>query len=143
MNEETKCRLDGSRTVALQYKGTIYAVIKNPQFYPFRKELFCAYTFGTTNPSHPAVEQIINSGDFLVGGDVVGFQKIVWGDGFDKYRLTPKQLREMFRKYGVRKELSFLTIHTCLFAQNLSERYLNKIVIGSFCCRLMQYMRSN
>lgn len=44
---------------------------------------------------------IYESGDWLVGGDLVVLDRIYWNDGLDEYRLTPKELRARFREIGV------------------------------------------
>ena len=44
---------------------------------------------------------IMESGDWLVGGDLEVLERIVWNDGLDKYRLTPKQLRAKFKELEV------------------------------------------
>lgn len=41
---------------------------------------------------------IMESGDWLVGGELGVLDKIKWGDGLDEYRLTPRVLREKFRE---------------------------------------------
>ncbi len=41
---------------------------------------------------------MINSyGDYLVGGDLVVLRRIVYNDGLDQYRLTPKEVRTAIR----------------------------------------------
>ena len=57
----------------------------------------CSRTFGTSCPSHPYIKMILESGDWLVGGEVVALKRITWGDGLDQYRLTPNELRQKFR----------------------------------------------
>ena len=42
--------------------------------------------------------QIIEkSGNWLIGGDLKVFERIKWSDGLDEYRLTPKELKEMYQ----------------------------------------------
>ena len=53
-------------------------------------------------------DQMINeSGDWLVGGDLEVFEKILWNDGLDQYRLTPSELREKFRELGADAVFAF------------------------------------
>ena len=40
---------------------------------------------------------INKSGDWLLGGDLEVLDRIVWNDGLDGYRLTPKELRAKFK----------------------------------------------
>ena len=44
---------------------------------------------------------IMESGDWLVGGDLQVLDRIRWNDGLDEYRLTPTELRAKFRELGV------------------------------------------
>ena len=46
---------------------------------------------------------IMESGDWLCGGDLEVMERIKWNDGLDNYRLTPKELRSRFKSIGVRK----------------------------------------
>lgn len=39
---------------------------------------------------------VLESGDYLVGGDLDVIERIQWNDGLDQYRLTPNELREKF-----------------------------------------------
>ncbi len=49
----------------------------------------------------------MESGDWLVGGEIEVLQKITWDDGLDEYRLTPKQLRAEFKKRGADAVFAF------------------------------------
>ena len=44
----------------------------------------------------------MESGDWLVGGDLEVAERIRWNDGLDQYRLTPKELRQRFADLKVR-----------------------------------------
>ncbi len=44
------------------------------------------------------VQMVMESGDWLVGGDLEVFQRIRWNDGLDQYRLTPRELRQKFKE---------------------------------------------
>lgn len=52
----------------------------------------------------------MSSGDWLVGGDLKVFEKIVWNDGLDQFRLSPLQLREKYKELGVRKWIYYSNI---------------------------------
>lgn len=41
---------------------------------------------------------VLESGDYLVGGDLEVFERILWHDGLDQYRLTPNELRRKFKE---------------------------------------------
>jgi len=44
---------------------------------------------------------VYDSGDWLCGGDLEVLERILWNDGLDEYRLTPLELRAVFRKLNV------------------------------------------
>lgn len=41
---------------------------------------------------------VMESGDWLVGGDLQVLDKIYWKDGLDQYRLTPTELKHKFKE---------------------------------------------
>jgi len=93
-----KQRLEGNTAIVLRYQGVPKAVLRNIELYEHRKEERCARQFGTTNPNHPYIKQIMASGDWLVGGELEVFERITWSDGLDQYRLSPRELKEKFKE---------------------------------------------
>ena len=91
----------------LKYHGKSMAILRNPEFYEHRKEERCARQFGTTNEGHPYIKMIYESGDWLVGGEIVTLERIKWNDGLDQYRLTPRELREKFSQMGADAVFAF------------------------------------
>ncbi|KAM7534617.1 hypothetical protein Aperf_G00000114027 [Anoplocephala perfoliata] len=101
ITNEDRNRLSASlKHITLTYLQKPVAILQNIEFFPHRKEERCNRIFGICDRGHPAIDQIMSSGDWLVGGDLKVFEKIVWNDGLDQYRLSPLQLREQFKKIG-------------------------------------------
>ncbi|XP_051530584.1 bifunctional 3'-phosphoadenosine 5'-phosphosulfate synthase 2b isoform X2 [Myxocyprinus asiaticus] len=96
--KEDKERLDGCAAFTLEFKGCKVAIMRNPEFYEHRKEERCARQWGTTCPQHPHIKMVMESGDWLAGGDLEVFERIRWNDGLDQYRLTPRELRQKFKE---------------------------------------------
>uniref|UniRef100_A0A673KV52 Bifunctional 3'-phosphoadenosine 5'-phosphosulfate synthase 2-like n=1 Tax=Sinocyclocheilus rhinocerous TaxID=307959 RepID=A0A673KV52_9TELE len=94
VSKDDKERLDGCTAFALEFKGKKVAIMRNPEFYEHRKEERCARQWGTTCPQHPYIKMVMESGDWLAGGDLEVFERIRWNDGLDQYRLTPRELRQ-------------------------------------------------
>lgn len=94
-------RLKDFKAFTLVFEGKDLAIITNPEFYEHRKEERCSRTFGTTNMGHPTVRMIMQSGDWLVGGDIEVLERIVWNDGLDEYRLTPAEIRYRLKEMKV------------------------------------------
>ncbi|XP_066456865.1 bifunctional 3'-phosphoadenosine 5'-phosphosulfate synthase 2 isoform X1 [Eleutherodactylus coqui] len=93
VSSEDKQRLSGTKAFALSYEGKRVAILRNPEFFEHRKEERCARVWGTTCAQHPHVKMILESGDWLVGGDLEVLERIKWADGLDQYRLTPLELK--------------------------------------------------
>lgn len=55
---------------------------------------------------------VMESGDWLVGGDLEVLEKIRWEDGLDQYRLTPLELRQKAKKLNAGKP-SFREVIIC------------------------------
>ena len=49
----------------------------------------------------------MESGDWLVGGDIEALERIRWNDGLDEYRLTPNELRAEFKRRGADAVFAF------------------------------------
>ena len=49
----------------------------------------------------------MESGDWLVGGDLEVLERFRWNDGLDEYRLTPNELRKKFREMGADAVFAF------------------------------------
>uniref|UniRef100_A0A671QSH4 Bifunctional 3'-phosphoadenosine 5'-phosphosulfate synthase 2-like n=1 Tax=Sinocyclocheilus anshuiensis TaxID=1608454 RepID=A0A671QSH4_9TELE len=98
VSKDDKERLDGCTAFALEFKGKKVAIMRNPEFYEHRKEERCARQWGTTCPQHPYIKMVMESGDWLAGGDLEVFERIRWNDGLDQYRLTPRELRQKFKE---------------------------------------------
>ena len=102
VSREDKERLKGEVSFTLKYKGKSMAILRDPEFYEHRKEDRCTRQLGTTNPKHPYIKIIKESGDWLVGGAIDALERVRWDDGFDKYRLTAREFRIKFKKDGCR-----------------------------------------
>eukprot|EP00088_Acartia_fossae_P007768 TRINITY_DN13642_c0_g1_i2.p1 TRINITY_DN13642_c0_g1~~TRINITY_DN13642_c0_g1_i2.p1 ORF type:complete len:650 (-),score=152.78 TRINITY_DN13642_c0_g1_i2:219-2114(-) len=104
---DDKSRLEGTKAITLRYNNEPKAILRNPEFYAHRKEERCARQFGTTNQNHPYIKAIYAAGDWLVGGDIQVLDRIVWQDGLDQYRLTPRQLKDKFEEMGADAVFAF------------------------------------
>nr|XP_019529902.2 bifunctional 3'-phosphoadenosine 5'-phosphosulfate synthase 2 isoform X2 [Aedes albopictus] len=97
VSDDDKKRHEGVSALSLSYDGRVVAILRKPEFYFQRKEERCARQFGTSNPNHPYIKMIMESGQYLVGGEVDVLERIRWNDGMDNYRLTPNELRQKFQ----------------------------------------------
>lgn len=51
-----KDKLEGKEAFALRYEGKAVAILRNPEFYPHRKEERSARQFGITHTGHPYIK---------------------------------------------------------------------------------------
>ncbi|XP_077102276.1 bifunctional 3'-phosphoadenosine 5'-phosphosulfate synthase 1 [Siphateles boraxobius] len=107
VSSSDKGRLDGSTAFALAYGGRRVAILRNPEFYEHRKEERCSRQWGTTCKDHPYIKMVMESGDWLVGGDVQVLDRIYWNDGLDSYRLTPTELKQKFKEMNADAVFAF------------------------------------
>ncbi|NWT74383.1 PAPS2 synthase, partial [Prunella himalayana] len=107
LSAEDKQRLEGSAALALSFQGRRLAVLRRPEFFAHRKEERCARVWGTACPRHPHIQMVMESGDWLVGGDLQVLEKIKWNDGLDQYRLTPLALKQKFREMNADAVFAF------------------------------------
>lgn len=98
LSKSDKKRLEDVSAFTLTYDDKPIAILRNPEFYYHRKEERCSRQFGTNNPDHPYIRLILDSGDFLVGGDLEVLERIKWNDGLDQYRLTPKEIHKRVKE---------------------------------------------
>lgn len=93
---EDKVRLEGNSAITLTFNGEPVAILRRPEFYFQRKEERCARQFGTAHGDQPYIRMIMESGEYLVGGEIELLRRISWNDGLDQYRMTPNELRKKF-----------------------------------------------
>lgn len=62
---------------------------------------------------------VMESGEWLVGGDLQVLDKICWNDGLDQYRLTPAELKQKFKQMnaGTSHTVFLLVLVWFLFMQ--------------------------
>ena len=89
------------RGVTLKYQDKIIAILDNYEIFPHRKEERAASIYKTTNCGHPSIKLIMESGDWLIGGDLKVFERITWNDELDCYRLTPLEIRSKLKEMNV------------------------------------------
>ncbi|XP_029465667.1 bifunctional 3'-phosphoadenosine 5'-phosphosulfate synthase 2 isoform X2 [Rhinatrema bivittatum] len=107
ISADDKERLEDCTALALVYKGKRVAILSSPEIYEHRKEERCGRVWGTTCTKHPHVKMVMESGDWLVGGDLHVLERIRWNDGLDQYRLTPLELKEKFKELNADAVFAF------------------------------------
>jgi 3'-phosphoadenosine 5'-phosphosulfate synthase len=105
ITDDDKERIKNEKSITLKYKDRVIAVLEDIEIYEHRKEERAASVFKTTNIGHPSIRMIMESGNWLVGGDLKVFQRITWNDGLDSYRLKPNEIKQKYKEMKVRIKL--------------------------------------
>ncbi|EHH64850.1 hypothetical protein EGM_18173 [Macaca fascicularis] len=107
ISAEDKTRLEGCSKFVLAHGGQRVAILRDAEFYEHRKEERCSRVWGTTCTKHPHIKMVMESGDWLVGGDLQVLEKIRWNDGLDQYRLTPLELKQKCKEMNADAVFAF------------------------------------
>jgi len=119
------------KSVRLTFDGQLIAILEDPEVHPHRKKERVHRQFATADPRHPTVKMILESGDWLLGGDIKVLGKITYNDGLDEYRKTPLELRKIFAESQCDAVFAFQLrnpIHNghALLMQDTREKLLKK-----------------
>ncbi len=99
----------GSQLALRDPEGVMQAVLNVEDVWTPDREREAELVFGTTNPEHPGVNELLNGmGPVYVGGSLEGIQLPAHYD-FRPLRLSPRQVREEFARLGWRKVVAFQT----------------------------------
>uniref|UniRef100_A0A0R3RVY2 ATP-sulfurylase n=1 Tax=Elaeophora elaphi TaxID=1147741 RepID=A0A0R3RVY2_9BILA len=132
IDDDTKMKLmDGCPEIALVYNNDVVAIVKDGEIFEHRKEERIARQFGIIDHRHPTIKLILESGNWLLGGDVQVLRRIQYNDGLDCYRMSPLELRNIFTKANCDAVFAFQLrnpIHNghALLMQNTREQLLTK-----------------
>lgn len=96
----------------------LVAALEVDEVYKYNKEETARHIYGTNDRSHPGVEKHVNSGDFLVGGDIFSFDEHRYND-FD---LFPAETRVLFERNGWETVVGFQTRN----APHRAHEYIQK-----------------
>ncbi|XP_058439213.1 bifunctional 3'-phosphoadenosine 5'-phosphosulfate synthase 2 isoform X1 [Marmota monax] len=107
VSTDDKTRLEGCSKFVLTHGGQRVAIMHDPEFYEHRKEEHCSRVWGTTCSKHPHIKMVMESGDWLVGGDLQVLERIRWNDGLDQYRLTPLELKQKCKEMNADAVFAF------------------------------------
>ncbi|KAF6317649.1 3'-phosphoadenosine 5'-phosphosulfate synthase 2 [Rhinolophus ferrumequinum] len=107
VSTDDKLRLEGCSKFVLTHGGRTVAILQDPEFYEHRKKERCSRVWGTTCAKHPHIKMVMESGDWLVGGDLQVLERIRWNDGLDQYRLTPLELKQKFKEMNADAVFAF------------------------------------
>ena len=131
VNEKDYLRTKGQKDLILTDSNqTPFAILKNIEIYTYNKNLFAKNVFGTTDKSHPGVQEIYGMGDYLVGGEIGLLD--VKTDLFPQHNFTPTETRKMFQMRGWQKVVAFQTRNVPHRGHEFLQKHALKSLDGLF-----------
>jgi len=98
---------EGEIILLYNKENNVKALLNVGEVYQYDKKIIAENVFKTTDENHPGVAHLYNTKKYFVGGNILLF------DGkhkeFEKYHLTPKETRYLFRQKGWRDIVAFQT----------------------------------
>ncbi len=139
--EEKETLQEGGKAALYHEDGTFLATIDIEDIYPHDKALEIPNVFGTEDEAHPGVKQVIDEGEWLVGGPInvaTVTPEVEPGEQFTEYRLPPAETRSLFASNGWKTVAAFQTrnpIHRaheylCKCAQEICDGLLIHPLVG-------------
>lgn len=109
LTESQAASLSVGQDVALRDgQGTVLALLSISDFFRPDKNHEAQRVFGTVDPFHPGVADLLSRGNVYVGGSLRGLQPIVHHDFVD-LRFSPRALRHWFIEHGWNRIVAFQT----------------------------------
>ncbi len=102
----------GGRAALHHADGTLMAVIDVEEIFAHDKTLEIPSVFRTEDEAHPGVKQVMDEGDWLVGGTIHVVELVPQqepGEQFTEHRLPPAATRAAFAEHGWKTVAAFQT----------------------------------
>ena len=99
------------------------AVMTVEDIYDYDKEEFSRQVYATTDPKHPGVARVLQMKEVLLGGKIDLLNMPV--TPYDRYRLSPKETRILFKEKGWKTVVGFQTRNT----PHLGHEYVQKTAL--------------
>ncbi len=126
--------IDVDRELAGQIKAGQQVLLKTEEMkpvglltvedkYEYDREEFSQKVYGTTDPRHPGVGRVLAMKEVLLGGPVELLE--LEPTPYDRYRLSPKETRVLFREKGWKTVVGFQTRNT----PHLGHEYVQKAAL--------------
>ncbi len=113
----------GGEVVLKNDAGAPIAVLALEEKYGYDKSEMAQKVFLTADPAHPGVAQVMKMKDVLLGGKIDLLT--VAPTPFDRWKLTPKETRILFKEKGWRTIVGFQTRNT----PHIGHEYVQKAAL--------------
>jgi sulfate adenylyltransferase len=113
----------GGEVALVDDKDETIAILSLEEKYGFDKTATAEKVFGTTDPAHPGVAKVMGMKDVLLAGkvDLVAMAPTP----FDRWKLSPKETRILFKTKGWRTVVGFQTRNT----PHIGHEYVQKAAL--------------
>jgi sulfate adenylyltransferase len=96
-------------SLLLAYQEQPLAVLELEEIYPYDKAFLAQQVYGTSDPAHPGVARTLAYRDRFLAGPITLVNPPRINPPFDRFWLTPRQLRQEFARRGWAKVAAFQT----------------------------------
>ena len=115
----------GDTVALIDDSGEIMGTLAISDIFTPNKQAECVATFGTDDPAHVGVAQVLDSGDVYLGGQVAVFSQGEFPSEYPEIYKTPAETRALFRQKNWHTISAFQTRNP----MHRSHEYLAKIAI--------------
>ena len=122
--EETERLSPGNDIVLRDRDGKSLALLHLEEKYAVEKQELCLRVWGTDDPAHPGVRNLLEEGTIALGG-VIDVIRLEPNREFEEYFLTPSRTRAYFRKQGWKSVAGFQTRNPV----HRAHEYIQKIAL--------------
>ncbi len=122
--------------------GATVAVLHLEDVFTFDTEREADRVYRTTDPAHPGVKYLLDSGDVLLGGPVTVLERRP-ATQFREYRLDPTDSRALFHKLGWKRVVGFQTRNPVHRAHEYIQKCAMEGVDGLFLHPLVGSTKSD
>jgi ATP sulfurylase len=109
VGREAAARLsEGAEAALVAADGAVLGLMRVEEIYPYDPEEEARLVYGTADPAHPGVADLLGRGELLLGGPVALVNRPRL-DGGEAHRLDPAETRALFAERGWRTVAAFQT----------------------------------
>lgn len=127
---EEKAKYENESSIPLQFNGEHVANLIHEDFYSVDREKFLEPFFGTSDQSHPGIQDFLGMKEFFVSGKVELLKRPNFE--FSKFELTPEETKTLFKEKGWKTVVGFQTRNIPHRAHEFLQKIALEIVDGIF-----------
>ncbi len=111
--------------VTLAFRGSPLAILHVEEIYEWDKKRHVRRIYGTTDPAHPGIAQVMQRRELLIGGPIELLSNVPISPNFERYLLWPAETRVLFEEKGWRRIAGFQTRNV----PHMGHEYIQKAAL--------------